>query len=66
MNVREENAARALIQGFLKDSVPEYIKDTGQEILNSGGVHKLSIRKEGDTWTWKHRPGETSRTIRPT
>ena len=27
MNVREENAARALIQGFLKDSVPEYIKD---------------------------------------
>lgn len=50
MNVREENAARALIQGFLKDSVPEYIKDTGQEILNSGGVHKLTIRKEGDTW----------------
>ena len=47
MNVREENAARALIQGFLKDSVPEYIKDTGQEILNSGGVHKLTIRKEG-------------------
>ena len=43
MNVREENAARALIQGFLKDSVPEYIKDTGQEILNSGGVHKLTI-----------------------
>ena len=50
MNVREENAARALIQGFLKDSVPEYIKDTGQEILNSGGVHKLTIRKEGDSW----------------
>ena len=50
MNVREENAARAMIQGFLKDSVPEYIKDTGQEILNSGGVHKLTIRKEGDTW----------------
>ena len=46
MNVREENAARAMIQGFLKDSVPEYIKDTGQEILNSGGVHKLTIRKE--------------------
>ena len=44
MNVREENAARALIQGFLKDSVPEYIKDTGQEILNSGGVHKLTPR----------------------
>ena len=50
MNVREENAARALIQGFLKDSVPEYIKDTGQEILSSGGVHKLTIRKEGDSW----------------
>ena len=50
MNVREESAARALIQGFLKDSVPEYIKDTGQEILNGGGVHKLTIRKEGDGW----------------
>lgn len=42
MNVREESAARALVQGFLKDSIPEYIKDTGQEILSSGGVHKLS------------------------
>ena len=67
MNVREENAARALIQGFLKDSVPEYIKDTGQEILNSGGVHKLTIRKEGDTSrTWKASSrAKTSRTIRP-
>ncbi len=35
MNVREESAARALIQGFLKDSIPEYIRDTGQEILNT-------------------------------
>ena len=50
MNVREESAARALVQGFLKDSIPEYIKDTGQEILSSGGVHKLSIRKDGESW----------------
>ncbi len=50
MNVREESAAHALVQGFLKDSIPEYIKDTGQEILSGGGVHKLSIRKDGDAW----------------
>mgnify|MGYP006882805972 CR=1 FL=1 len=66
MNVREENAARALIQGFLKDSVPEYIKDTGQEILNSGGVHKPSARK-ATLGTWKASSrAKTSRTIRPT
>ena len=67
MNVREENAARALIQGFLKDSVPEYIKDTGQEILNSGGVHKLTIPRKATLGTWKASSrARTSRTIRPT
>ena len=50
MNVREESAAHALVQGFLRDSIPEYIKDTGQEILSGGGVHKLAIRKDGDAW----------------
>lgn len=50
MNVREENAARALVQLFLKDSIPEYIKDAGQEIVSGGGVQKLSIRKEAETW----------------
>ena len=49
MNVREENAARALVQLFLKDSIPEYIKDAGHEIVSGGGVQKLSIRKEAES-----------------
>lgn len=39
MNVREKMPPE-LIREPLKDSVPEYIKDTGREILNSGGVLK--------------------------
>lgn len=50
MNLREENVARSLVQGFLKDSVPEYIRDAGQDILLGGGVQKLTIHKEGEIW----------------
>ena len=46
MNLREKNAARALVQSFLKDSIPEYIQDSGQDILVSGGVQKLTLRQE--------------------
>ncbi len=50
MNLREEHVARGLVQDFLKDSVPEYIRDAGQDILLAGGVQKLTLHREGEVW----------------
>ncbi len=50
MNLREEHVARGLVQGFLKDSVPEYIRDAGQDILLAGGVQKVTLHREGEVW----------------
>ena len=50
MNFREENIARSLIQGFIKGSIPDYIRDVGQSIIQNNGVQKLTIRKEHDIW----------------
>jgi len=50
MNLREETIARALAQQFIQQSIPEYIREAGTEILGNGGVHKITIRKEADSW----------------
>lgn len=50
MNLREESTARTIVQGFLHDSIPEYIRESGQDILVNGGVQKLTIQKDGDYW----------------
>lgn len=50
MTLAEKNAVRSLIQTFITDTVPEYIRDSGQYILSEGGVQKLNIREEGEIW----------------
>ncbi|MDD6089013.1 MAG: SNF2-related protein [Desulfovibrionaceae bacterium] len=50
MSMHEEEIAGIILQRFLNDSVPDYIRDSGQEILSSGGVHKQIIRKDGSEW----------------
>ncbi len=50
MNLREEHVAYNLVQKFIEQSIPEYIKDAGKEILASNGVSKTTIRKEGEMW----------------
>lgn len=50
MNMREEYVAHTLIQHFLKDSVPEYIRDAGQEIVSCGGVQKYSVHRDDEKW----------------
>ncbi len=50
MNLREENIVRALIQGFIKESIPDYIQAFGQDIIQNNGVQKLLIRKEDGVW----------------
>lgn len=50
MTRAEKNAVRALIQSFVHDTIPEYIRDSAQYILSEGGVQKINLTKEGETW----------------
>ncbi len=50
MTRAEKNAVRALVQSFVHDTVPEYIRDSAQYILSEGGVQKINLTKEGETW----------------
>lgn len=50
MNRREENAARNLVQSFITTAIPEYIVDFGREILAEGGVSKINLSQEEQTW----------------
>lgn len=49
MSRSEQNVVREMCQAFLRDSVPEYIRDTAYYILSEGGVQKINIQ-EGETW----------------
>ncbi len=49
MSRSEQNIVHEMCQTFLKDSVPEYIRDAGYYILSENGVQKINIQ-EGDTW----------------
>ena len=50
MTRAEKNAVRTLTQSFVYDTIPEYIRDSGQYILSDGGVQKINITQEGDNW----------------
>ena len=50
METQEESRVKALLQEFVKDSVPEYILDGSQFIVGNGGVQKLSLKKGEHLW----------------
>ncbi|HIU17822.1 MAG TPA: DEAD/DEAH box helicase [Candidatus Avidesulfovibrio excrementigallinarum] len=50
MSLREDSIASQIVQEFLQDTVPEYIRDAGRQIVANGGVHKMTIQKDGDYW----------------
>lgn len=41
-----------ILDKFLKNVVPEYIRDAGRNVIENGGVQKISIAK-GDPTTWE-------------
>ncbi len=45
MTLREKNEARVLAQNFLKESTPEYILESGQDLFLHGGVQKLVLHE---------------------
>ena len=51
MTRAEKNAVRTLLQTFVQDTTPEYIRDSGQYILSDGGVQKINITQDGDAWS---------------
>lgn len=50
MTRSEKNAVRTLINTFVQDSIPEYIRDSAQYILSDGGVQKVNIAREEPDW----------------
>ena len=50
MTRAEKNIVRTLIQSFVHDTIPEYIRDSGQYILSDGGVQKINISQDGGVW----------------
>ncbi|MDD6181675.1 MAG: SNF2-related protein [Desulfovibrionaceae bacterium] len=50
MTRAEKNIVRELNQQFLHDAIPEYIRDMGQYTLSEGGVQKINIQQESDSW----------------
>lgn len=49
MSRSEHSAAREMCQSFLRDSVPEYIRDAAGHIVSDGGIQKMNIQ-EGESW----------------
>ena len=47
---RDESAARAILQNFLRNSIMEYIRDAGQDVEASNGVIRVAMNKENATW----------------
>lgn len=43
MTRAEKNTIRALLQTYVHDAIPEYIRDSGQYILSDNGVQKINI-----------------------
>jgi len=50
MKHEDEDRARSILSHFIADSVPEYIREGAQNILDDGGVRKLSLQKREQTW----------------
>ncbi len=50
MTRAEKNAIRTLVQTFVQDTIPEYIRDSGQYILSEGGVQKINITQNDVLW----------------
>ncbi|RRD71864.1 MULTISPECIES: DEAD/DEAH box helicase [unclassified Desulfovibrio] len=49
MSRSEQSVILEICQTFLKDNVPEYIRDAAYYILSEGEVQKINIQ-EGETW----------------
>ncbi len=50
MTRAEKNALRTLVQSFTQDTIPEYIRDSGQYILSEGGMQKINITQNNSLW----------------
>ncbi len=50
MTRAEKNAVRTLVQNFMQESIPEYIRDSGQYILSENGLQRMNINHEGNLW----------------
>ncbi|MDE5833315.1 MAG: DEAD/DEAH box helicase [Desulfovibrio sp.] len=49
MSRSEHNVVREMCHNFLRDNIPEYIRDSAYNIINEGGAQKIDIQ-EGETW----------------
>lgn len=45
-----DSIARSILQKFINETIPDYILDGAQEIVDSGGVQKVDLRKGESHW----------------
>ena len=47
---RNELVARQILQNFVNNVVPEYILDSAHQVLEQGGVQRISLQQSDDYW----------------
>lgn len=50
MTRAEKTALRAQVHAFAQETVPEHIRDSAQYILSEGGLQKIHITRDHNTW----------------
>ncbi len=45
-----ESLVTSILSEFLRDSIPEYIVEAAREVVASGGVQKISLKKDPHYW----------------
>ena len=50
MSVTEEAQVRKLVSNFISESIPDYILEGSRDLVNQGGVQKLSLKKRENYW----------------
>ncbi|WP_243546778.1 DEAD/DEAH box helicase [Pseudodesulfovibrio tunisiensis] len=50
MTYSEENIVKSILDNFINDTVPDYILDLARDIVASGGVQKLDLKKRDQYW----------------
>ncbi len=50
MSNADEGQVRAILQGFIRNTIPDYILEGAREIVDTDGVQKLDVKKRDQFW----------------
>ena len=50
MSHSDEARIQRIVHNFLSDNIPEHIRDGAQYLIADGGIQKIDIRRDEDSW----------------